>query len=223
MPRRKTILATGEIYHVITRSIAQIPIFDGQRDYQRAIEAIDFYQHSNPTISLSHYKRLPKEVKEAFTKRLRKKATLIDILAFCIMPNHLHFLLKQKKNKGVSEFMRKFQDSYAKYFNTKYDRIGGLFQSMFKAVHIETNEQFLHVSRYIHLNPVSAYLIEIGQLTNYPWSSFPEYINKEFRQFTNTKPILSFFKNRKDYKKFVFDQAEYQRELQNIKHLILER
>lgn len=223
MPRRKTILVTDEIYHIVTRSIAQIPIFEGQRNYQKAIEAVDFYRYSNPTISLSHYKRLPKEVKEAFTKRLRKQKTLIDILAFCLMPNHLHFLLKQNQNKGISTFMRKFQDSYAKHFNIKYNRVGGLFQAMFKAVRIETNEQLLHVSRYIHLNPVSAYLIEIEQLKTYPWSSFPEYLNEQGREFVNTELILSFFKTRDDYKKFVFDQADYQRELQAIKHLVLEK
>ena len=223
MPRRRTFLATKQIYHTINRSIARIPIFEKQRDYQRAIEAIDFYRYNNPTISLSHYKRLPKEVKEAFTKRLRKKPVLIDILAFCLMPNHCHFLLKQNQDKGISTFMSNFQNSYAKYFNTKYKRMGGLFQSMFKAVRIETDEQLLHVSRYIHLNPVSAYLIEVEQLKIYPWSSFPEYLNEQAREFVDTELILSFFKTRDDYQKFVFDQAEYQRELQNIKHLILER
>jgi len=222
MPRRKFFLATNEIYHVVSRSIAQVPIYEQNKDYLRTLESIDFYRFTKPSISFSHYKRLPREVKEAFEKKLRKQNTLVDIFSFCLMQNHNHFLLKQNQEKGISTFMRKFQNSFARYFDTKYQRAGGLFQAMFKAVRIETDEQLLHVSRYIHLNPVSAYLIEIEQLENYPWSSFPEYA-KEFRGFTNTEFVLSFFKNRDEYKKFVFDQADYQRELQAIKHLILEK
>lgn len=223
MPRRKIVLTTDEIYHVATRSIAQVPIFEQTRDYLRALEAIDYYRYTNTSISFSHYKRLQKEVKEAFIKNLRKHKTLINILSFCLMPNHCHLLLKQNQDEGISTFMSNYQNSYAKYFNTKYKRVGGLFQSMFKAVRIETDEQLLHVSRYIHLNPASAYLIEIEQLKTYPWSSFPEYLNEQGREFVDTELTLSLFKTRDDYKKFVFDQADYQRELQTIKHLLLEK
>lgn len=222
MPYRKTIFATNEIYHVVNRSIAQIPIFKETRDCQRALEVIDFYRYIKPPLSFSHYKRLPKEDKEKFIESLRKQKTLMEIIAFCLMPNHCHFLLKQIEEKGISIFMRNFQDSYARYFNTKYKRAGGLFQSMFKAIRIETGEQLLHVSRYIHLNPVSAYLIEVRGLENYRWSSFPEYINPSRSLFTNPDFILSFFKTKGVYKKFIFDQADYQRELEKIKHLVLE-
>ena len=223
MPYRKTIFATNETYHIVNRSIAQIPIFKETRDYQRVLEVIDFYRYIKPPLSFSHYKRLPKEDKEKFIKSLRKQKTLIEIIAFCLMPNHSHFLLKQNEKKGISIFMRNFQDSYARYFNAKYKRAGGLFQSMFKAIRIETDEQFLHVSRYIHLNPVSAFLIEIRDLESYRWSSFPEYINPSRSLFTNPNFILSFFKTRSVYKKFVFNQADYQRELAKIKHLVLEK
>lgn len=222
MPYRKTIFAINETYHVASRSIAQVPIFNETRDYQRALEVVDFYRYIKPPLSFSHYKRLPKEDKEKFIKNLRKQKTLIEIIAFCLMPNHCHFLLKQNEEKGISIFMRNFQDSYARYFNTKYKRAGGLFQSMFKAIRIETNEQLLHVLRYIHLNPVSAFLIEVKDLENYPWSSFPEYMNFSRPLFTNPKFILSFFKTRDVYKKFVFNQADHQRELAKIKHLVLE-
>jgi len=221
MPRRKIIFANEEIYHVINRSIAQAPIFKGKRDYQRALEVIDFYRYKTP-LSFSHYKRLLKEERQKFLENLYKNKPFIEILAFCLMPNHCHFLLKQIQNKGIPNFMRNFQDSYARYFNAKYKRTGALFQSMFMAVRIETEEQLVHVSRYIHLNPVTAYLIEIKKLENYPWCSFSDYLNPGTYQFVNSNLILSLFKTRRSYKKFVFDQAEYQRELQKIKHLILE-
>ena len=95
---------------------------------------------------------------------------------------------------------------------------------MFKAVRIETDEQLLHVSRYIHLNPSTAYIVEPEKLGDYRWSSYLIYLNEDSmdHSFVNPEIILSFFKNRADYKKFVLDQAVYQRELDKIKHLIFE-
>lgn len=223
MPYRKTILANDQVYHIVNRSIGQIPIFKEVKNYQRALEAIDYYRYDKSPLSFSHFKLLPKESREKFIINLRKHKSLTEIIAFCLMPNHCHFLLKQLGNRGISNFMRNFQNSYARYFNVRYKRTGGLFQSMFKAVRVETDEQLLHVSRYIHLNPVSAYLIEMEELENYPWSSFGMYMDLMEFEFVNPKIIQSFFKTKKDYKKFVSNQAEYQRELQTIKHLILEK
>lgn len=135
----------------------------------------------------------------------------------------MHFLLKQLEDKGVPTFMRNFQNSYARYFNTKYERIGALFQALFKAVRVETDEQLLHVSRYIHLNPVTSYLIEVKDLIDYPWSSFPGYMRKQPKRFASPDLVLNFFKTKKDYQRFVLDQADYQRELAKIKQLLLEK
>lgn len=221
MPYRKTALVNNEVYHTVNRSIAQIPIFEKKRDCQRALELIDFYRYHKPALSFSHYKRIPEENRESFNLNLKKQKTLVEIFAFCLMPNHCHFLLKQNLGNGISTFMRNFQNSYARYFNSKYKRPGGLFQSMFKAVRIESDEQLIHVSRYIHLNPSSAYLVEIKHLESYPWSSFPAYLSQN-RSLINTKTILGYFKTKNSYTKFIFNQAEYQRELQRIKHLSLE-
>lgn len=221
MPIRKIILATDEIYHVVNRSIEQIPIFKTKEDYQRALEVIDFYRYKNPPLSFSNYKKLSIEARGRFYKLLREKEEIVEIFVFCLMPNHFHLLLKQKSEKGISNFMRRFQNSYVKYFNTKSDRVGGLFQSTFRAVRIETDEQFLHVARYIFLNPVTAYIIEAEDLPNYPWSAFPEYLTSQ-SSFIYKKEVLNFFKTKDDFKKFVFDQVDYQRKLDKIKHLALE-
>ncbi|MCX6726173.1 MAG: transposase [Candidatus Shapirobacteria bacterium] len=224
MPYRKTIFANNEIYHTINRSIEEQTIFKGKRDYQRALDLIDFYRYNHPSLRFSHYNRLPKNEKEKFIKNLKENGKpVVEILAFCLMSNHFHFLLRQTREKGIQSFMRNFQDSFARYFNTKYHRSGLLFQGMFKAVRIETDEQLTHVSRYIHLNPVSSYITEIGDLEKYPWSSFPEYLSQDSLKFTNPSPILDLFKSRASYKEFVFNQADYQRRLQKIKHLALER
>lgn len=218
MPRRKSLLVKGEIYHVFNRSIARQPIFLNQRDYQRALETVDFYRLQKLPVKFSRFKQLPEEEKIRLLENCQPQ---IEIIAFCFMPNHVHFLLRAIEDKSISQFMNNFQHSYANYFNTKNDRVGSLFQSMFKAVRIETDEQLLHVSRYIHLNPVSSYLIEIDSLPNYPWSSFKDYI-KPGDSIVEADQVLGYFKSRNAYKNFVFDQADYQKELEKVKHLALE-
>ncbi|MBI2034690.1 MAG: transposase [Candidatus Levybacteria bacterium] len=222
MPYRKTPLVAGEIYHVFSRSIAGIPIFRNIKDYQRMLDVIMYYRFEKPPLRFSHYNRLPFEQKEHVYKLLLNSQPMLEMLAYCIMPNHLHFLLQLLKKNSASNFMRNIQNSYAKYFNTKYHRTGSLFQFMFKAVIIENDDQLIHVSRYIHLNPVTAFIIEIDQLKDYPWSSFGDYISAKTESFTSTNVVLQHFKSVKHYKRFVFDQVDYQRELDQIKHLTLE-
>lgn len=147
----------------------------------------------------------------------------VDVMAFCLMPNHVHFLIKEIKEKGISTFMSNFQNSFAKYFNLKTERTGSLFQTMFKAVRIETEEQLIHVVRYIHLNPVTAFILKnVEQLTVYPWSSFPIYLGKQTSEIINTNEILSYFPSIDKFIQFTKDNVNYQRELDRIKHLVLE-
>lgn len=222
MPYRKTPFVAGEIYHVFNRSIAQQPIFNSHRDYDRIIEVIRYYRFQKLPLRFSHYNRLSKEQKTSFNEiHLKQASPMLNILAYCIMPNHLHFLLQPLSNTTLSDFMRNIQNSYSKYFNTKYERIGSLFQFMFKAVRIETDEQLIHVSRYIHLNPVTAYLIGIKDLPSYPWSSFRDYISGGDNFFIKPAIVLSHFQSKEKYKDFVFDQVNYQRELSKIRHLLL--
>lgn len=224
MPYRKTPLVINQFYHVFNRSIARQPIFLNKRDYQRMIQVIDFYRYPKPRLRFSFFDRLPSDEKENFLRELRKEMPIVEIISYCLMPNHFHFLLRPIADFGISDFIRNIQHSYSKYFNVKNDRSGSLFQGMFKAVLIETDEQFVHVSRYIHLNPVSSYLIEADQLENYPWSSFKEYVAKSSNStFLDKKLIMEWFKSAENYKQFVLDQADYQRGLEEIKHLIIEK
>lgn len=222
MPYRTTPLVKGEIYHVFNRSIAKQPIFLDQRDYQRALETIKYYRFFSPSLRFSHYKRLTPDTKKAFLEDLIKGGKFsVEIFAYCIMPNHFHFLLKQTEGNSLSAFVRNFQNSYSKYFNTKRKRSGSLFQAMFKAVRIESEEQLVHVSRYIHLNPTSSFLIKTASLENYPWSSFSDYSpDRRTDLLTSTKLVLSHFSSKEKYREFVFDQVSYQRELQKIEHLL---
>jgi len=226
MPYRKVVLAPGQIYHVFNRGVAALPIFLSFKDHLRFLDLIDYYRFSNTPFSFSQLVSLPKDEKAKFLEDLRdKNAIHVEIITYCLMPNHFHFLLKQITDKGISVFMANLQNGYVKYLNIKNERAGPLFQSMFKAVRIENDEQLLHVSRYIHLNPSTAYIVEPENLDHYEWSSLPEYLSKEFNSghsFLSPKIILDFFNKKDDYKKFILDQASYQRELDKIKHLTLE-
>lgn len=225
MPYRQTVFAPGEIYHVFNRGVARQPIFFSLNNYSRLIQLINYYRFYETPISYSRLMNTPIDVRNQIFESLIKENNIqVEILAFCLMTNHFHFLLKEVSEKGITNFMRYIQNGYAKYINIKEERVGPLFQSAFKAVKIVADEQLLHVSRYIHLNPSTEYLVKTEKLLEYPWSSFPTYLDADESDFcfVNSKPILSFFKTRDLYKEFVFDQAEYQKELRNIKHLTLE-
>ena len=221
MPKRKVILATNEIYHIYNRSIAKEQIFTSLRNLRRALETIEFYRFPQE-IRFSKFKSLPKETKENYLLDSKKKKPLVEIYVFALMPNHYHFLLKQTQEKGIVQFVSNFQNSFAKYFNIKNDRNGALFQNAFNGVHIENDEQFIHVSRYIHLNPVTSYIIEFKNLSSYPWTSFNKYAGNEGNEIVETEFLLKMFSSKNSYIKFVADQVDYQRHLAKIKDLTLE-
>lgn len=224
MPYRKVVLAPQQTYHIFNRGVAALPIFLNFREHLRFLGLVDYYRFSNTPFSFSQLMSMPKEEREKILIELkRKNAIHVEIFAYCLMPNHFHFLLKQITDKGISVFMSNLQNSYVKYFNIRNERAGPLFQSMFKGVRIENDSQFLHVSRYIHLNPSTAYIVEPEKLKDYRWSSLNDYLNGlDSLSFVKSDPILSFFKESKDYEKFILDRVSYQRELDKIKHLMLE-
>lgn len=215
MPIRKTPLINGEIYHIISRGINSQPIFLDPQSYHRAIKSMLYYQ--NPyNIRFSHLIRLKNNLNLI-------KEPYINILCYCFMPNHLHLLVKQIKNNGISTFMRNFLNSYGKYTNIKHKRTGPLFEGRFKAIRIETDNQLIHVSRYIHLNPYSSYIIKSkAEILDYPYSSIKSYLNIKSETNLNTVEILSHFSIKQTYKNFLMDQADYQQTLNHIKHLSLE-
>lgn len=224
MPARTIPLVTDQFYHVFNRGINKQPIFLSTRDYKRALDVLEFYSFADLKLRFSKFLLLSKNERNIFWNKLREEnKKLVNIVCFCLMPNHFHFLLKQKVDGGISKFMANFQNSYTRYLNTRQDEIGPILQGQCKAVRIEDDEQLIHLSRYIHLNPYSSFVIkDVDGLKNYSWSSFPEYIEAVNTNVCNKKIILVNFRNAKDYEKFVFDQAEYQRELKKIKHLTLE-
>ncbi|MBI2021782.1 transposase [Candidatus Daviesbacteria bacterium] len=220
---RKVVLANNQTYHIFNRAIDRQTIFNTKWEYKRAVETIKFYRFANLPFKLSQLLNLPDEDRQHTMRELNQNnERLVDIITFCIMPNHFHFMLKQLKDNGISKFIANFTNSYTKYFNTKHERKGHLFEGQFKAVLIENDEQLIHLSRYIHLNPVTSFIIKAQDLDNYQWSSFPEYLNLTLDNFFQKETILDYFSSIEAYKQFVYNQVKYAQELEKIKHLLIE-
>jgi len=138
----------------------------------------------------------------------------LNIVAFALMPNHVHLLVKQESQHTISKFMQSLMTSYATYFNLKHNRTGHLLQGRFKHVLVETDEYLVHVSRYIHLNPSSAGIVRKPE--DYPWSSYKHFLGLDKLTFIDKKPILAYFSRKNpvgDYQDFVNSQIDYQREI----------
>lgn len=212
MAYRKIILANNEVYHIINRGVEEREVFLDKRDYSRFIDSFIYYQKADPPTRFSFRKRLKKE-------QLSNLDNLVEIVCYCLMPNHFHFLLKQVKDGGISLFISRLVNSYTRYFNTRHHRVGHLFQGPFKAVRIENDEQLIHVSRYIHLNPVTGFLVKNPQ--EYIFSSYSEYC-KEEKGICQKGLVLEQFTSLADYEKFVLDQKDYAINLKKIQRITAE-
>jgi len=221
---RKDPLATGEIYHIYNKSIAGFIIFNYAVEFLRMRNMFLYYQSKNTNISFAQFIEGNKITNGNFCKffyRLsQNRNKIVQIIAYCIMPTHLHIILKQLEENGISVFMGNVLNSYSRYFNIKRKRKGPLWQGRFQNKRIKTDEQLLHLTRYIHLNPVTDYLVNDPLL--WSWSSYKEYVSN----ITNEQRICDYndILNIKsdEYESFLKDRVSYQRELKKIKNLLLE-
>ena len=225
---RKEPLVTDEVYHVFNKSIAEFKIYNNNSEFSRMINVICYYQRCSPAIKFSslirsdEIKQNVSEGKILFSAINSHEDKFVEIIAYCIMPTHIHLILKQLKEDGISEFMRIILDSYARYFNIKHKRKGPLWEGRFKNVHVKNDEQLLHLTRYTHLNPVTAYLVNRPE--DWHASSYKEYILAgkidshdricKYDDILDINPAL--------YREFVEDRISYQRELAKIKDILIE-
>ena len=162
MPYRATQFVDNEIYHVILRGVDDNLIFKNQDDYYRGVFSI-YEFNSVKSITIREQRRSRQRIKNLLITNTNKdpifvvdgRNKLVEIFSFVFMPNHLHLLLRQIKNRGITKFMSKVGTGYGGYFNRKYSRKGYVFQNRFLSVHIENEEQLKNVFVYIHTNPVS--------------------------------------------------------------------
>ena len=185
MALRKTILANGEIYHALNRSVQGIPILRGKRECEIFLEAVRYYLQPEPPIKFSLYRTS----KNRAPINLDRK--LVTILNYCLMPNHFHFTLRQEEDNGIKKFFQRLSNSFAHYFNVKYKNRGPVFEGNFKVVRVENDEQLIHLSRYIHLNPVTTYLVE--HPIDYDYSSYRIYMGNEMSDIINPSVVLNNF------------------------------
>ncbi len=195
---------TGEIYHVYNRGVEKRDVVRNDKDRVRFVHDLFEFNDTLPTLNAG-YRYTQKSAPR------RPRNVLVDILCFCVMQNHYHLLLRQVKENGVTLFMRKFGTGYTNFFNTKYKRVGPLFQGTFKAVHITEEAHLLYLPHYIHLNPLDMYMPQwrLGKISNtakaleflnsYRWSSYLDYIGKKnFPSLTQRGFLLDFYKSRPD-------------------------
>jgi len=211
---QKPAFVENEVYHIYNRGVEKRSIFEDDADRFRFIHDLFEFNDQRPAANMYYHfnQQLPKT--EPRNKKSPRKL-IVDILAFCLMPNHYHLLLKQKTKNGIVNFMKKMGTGYAMYFNQKYQRVGPLFQGRFKAVLVNRDSHLLYLPHYIHLNPLDLFMPEwrdkklrnhksaLKFLENYRWSSFPDYVGiKNFPSVTNREFILKLLGEKTDdYKK----------------------
>lgn len=191
--------AQDEIYHLYNRGVNKRKIFRNKEDYQFFMDRLS--------------ENLFPHMEKVATKSTRRKflpAGCFDLICFCLMPNHFHLVLRQNTEVPLSVLVHKVLTGYVKYFNKKYNRVGGLFQDQVKSVHVETNEQLMWLSGYVHSNPSVAKLVRYDK--EYQWSSYGAYMqylkkndNKTYPHICKSDIILDQCKSKKEYESIVND------------------
>ena len=174
---RKEKFGNGERYHIFNSGTGKIDIFRDDDDRRRFLCYLEEHLYN------------------------RKHQRVVEVTAFALMPNHFHIALLQCIEAGVSYYLNKVCQSYALYFNAKYVRSGCLFSGRFQARHIDKDAYFLHITRYIHRNPLV--LVGADGLPNYHWSSYPTYLGREKSEIVTDSSAMDMFASPAAYKDFV--------------------
>ncbi|KKT21352.1 MAG: Transposase [Parcubacteria group bacterium GW2011_GWB1_43_8] len=209
---RKTTFSLGENYHIYNRGNDKRITFQNKADYGRFI-ALLYLCNSVKNIRLSDYPRAKLEK----LLDIKREETIVDIGAYCLMPNHFHLLVHEKTENGISKFMQKLLTAYTMYFNKKNERTGPLFSGMFKATHANEDQYLKYLFSYIHLNPVK--LIEPmwkekgisdkkkanSFLNFYDYSSFLDFTGKQRKEdvILDKKHFPEYFKNFEEFNDFI--------------------
>lgn len=203
MPSRKIPLIEGEFYHIYNRGVDKRDVFQDKEDIDRFIQSIIEFNVIDPIRSL-------------FENSLHKKKTilrnsipqdkLVEIMAYCLNPNHYHFILKQVSEKGIEKFMHKVGTGFTNYFNAKNERTGALFQGKFKSIHINKDQYLTNLSAYVNLN-FRVHKIK-GLALKLTKSSWGEYMGENHENICEKKVVLNYFKDKEQYKKFAFNSVK---------------
>lgn len=205
MPR--AIIAPGEHYHIFNRGINKQAVFLDKTDYARMVCILMLAQSSDPLYNIGRHAHAFLKNKKLNMKKRNLESVLenriVEVVVFTIMPNHFHIIIKELTEGGIALYAQKIEIAYTKYFNTKYRRSGYLFQGPYQSVHIEDNDQLLHLSAYIHRNTR-----ELKEWKNkehlYLWSSYWDFIQENrWGELLKSEIISEQFKNADEYFDFV--------------------
>ncbi|RJQ26173.1 hypothetical protein C4577_04060 [Candidatus Parcubacteria bacterium] len=207
MPAKNTIkiYIPNGYYHIYNRGVEKRVIFQDDADYKMFLYYMFIYL-APPSVIQSRYEKLKSALK------LGNFYSKVDLLCYTLMPNHFHFLVHQNSEKHITELMRRITNAYTTYFNKRYDRVGPLFQGVYKASLIDRDEYLLYLTRYIHRNSLDVIDYK-NKIENYPWSSYRAYLGFEKSSYINTSFVLNFFSQKNEflsYKSFVEFEQQYQ-------------
>jgi len=196
---RKTEFINNEYYHIYNRGVDKREVFSDSNDFLRFLKGMREFNSNLDKIKRDFVKRKSVSELSSGYPELSSEA-LVDIICYCLNPNHYHLVLKQLVDGGISKFMHKLNLGYTHYFNRKYDRSGSLFQGAFQAVYIDNDEYFLWVSAYVNINAQLHGIIEKAE--NYPWCSYPDFLGLRNGTLCNKKAVLDQFKDLDEYINF---------------------
>ncbi|OGL30932.1 hypothetical protein A3F37_00630 [Candidatus Saccharibacteria bacterium RIFCSPHIGHO2_12_FULL_41_12] len=214
MPGRNVIkqFEPDAAYHIYNRGVDKKIIFLDERDYAVFLSLLKYTiiqkddQFDNSLVSEA----------QRYNFRRLNLAESVDLLAYCLMPNHFHLLVYQHSEDGITKMMRSVATAYSMYFNKRYKRSGALFQGRYKASRIHSDSYWQHISRYIHLNP-----LDVGDnYKSYPYGSFKAYSGEISVEWLNTDMILGNFSSVKEYVKFHDDYIPRRKELLDVKEML---
>jgi putative transposase len=183
-------------YHIYNRGVNKQTIFRDDQDYVVFMGLLKRYLGSERERGPNH-------------RLYPSYADQVELLAFCLMPNHYHLFVYQRDPEGMKLLLKSVGVAYSMYFNKRYRRVGPVFQQRYRAVDISGDSQLLHISRYIHLNP--------DDYRHWPWSSLPYYLGEKQADWIDPTPVLTQFDGKADYLQFVDDYKYQHNELEALK------
>ena len=211
---RKFIFSIGEYYHIYNRGTDKRIIFTNKKDYERFV-ALLYLCNNKTSVDVSAFIRGGRSLSELLNVEV--KETLVDIGAYCLMPNHFHLFIREKQENGISLFMKKLLTAYSMYFNKKHQRTGGLFEGPFLATHVDNDQYLKYLFSYIHLNPVKIIdpkwkengitnRVEAKKhLLTYVYSSYFDYINinRKEGKILNKPAFPEYFANSQEFEQCI--------------------
>ena len=179
----------GGFYHVYNRGVAKQPIYLDEQDYKVFLNYLKEYLSPPPKLEDLKEKRYVKDtIFNGVPRQTKKYFKKIEMVSYTLMPNHFHFLIKQINKSEMKQFIQSLLIRYGMYFNKRHDRIGPLFQGRYKAVYVKNENYLLHLSRYIHLNP-----LEYSDNLISAYSSYANYIGLRNTSWVKSTTILTYF------------------------------